>query len=815
MPGQVNGSLQQWQRVSIDFDGPKLAEAAETFTDYRLDVTFRHASGETLVVPGFFAADGTAADSNASSGSVWRVHFNPPTAGTWTYEASFRTGHNVAANLDRGTGQAISFDGTGTITIAAAAESSSASDFRTDGMIVQDGHYLVHKGTGALFLKAGSDSPENFLGYAGFDGTSRTSGAPLHDFSPHLVDWEVGDPSWNGGKGKEITGAINYLAAKGVNAQYMLAMNVGGDGRDVWPWTSPLAEDRLSFDVSKLDQWETVFEHMDDKGMLIHLVTQETENDQLLGGLTVERMVYYRELIARFGHHNGLIWNIGEENSNSIAERKAFADYIKALDPYDHVITIHNWPGQEESVFGPLTGTAAYDGVSLQKTTGVRDEVAQWREASALAGNPWVVSWDEVGPAGTGIKADAAQDAQANHDRLRADMWGALTAGAGGIEWYAGGEDQSLEDFRSRDDVWTWTAAAKEFFEAYLPVRTMRQADALTSDTRGADYVIAEAGKTYAVYLPEGGSATLDLRGHAGTYDVFWYDPRAGGALQSGSVAAVAGGGLVNLGASPSQGDQDWTVLVRARSAPPAEGPPPPPLERVSGGEGKDALTGSAQADHLIGLGGSDSLDGLSGADILEGGPGNDVYFVDAAGDRVTERGGEGIDLVNSWISFALPEAVEDLQLRHSAAIDGHGNAANNKLTGNDAANRLFGGDGNDRLIGRGGSDELVGGTGSDIFDYNLLSDSRGGKVDRIADFTAGEDRIDLETLDADAGALGNQAFAFVGRGAFSGAAGELRWETASPGLIALSADVDGDRGSDLVILIRGPDGLTASDFLL
>ena len=57
-------------------------------------------------------------------------------------------------------------------------------------------------------------------------------------------------------------------------------MNVGGYGDDVFPWTSKF--ERYRFDVSKLAQWEIVFEHMERLGLNLHVVTQEQENDQLL-----------------------------------------------------------------------------------------------------------------------------------------------------------------------------------------------------------------------------------------------------------------------------------------------------------------------------------------------------------------------------------------------------------------------------------------------------------------------------------------------------------------------------------------------------
>ena len=63
------------------------------FTDYRLNVTFPHAAtGKPYVVPGYYAADGNAANTSAAAGNKWRVHFAPSEEGQWTYVASFRTG---------------------------------------------------------------------------------------------------------------------------------------------------------------------------------------------------------------------------------------------------------------------------------------------------------------------------------------------------------------------------------------------------------------------------------------------------------------------------------------------------------------------------------------------------------------------------------------------------------------------------------------------------------------------------------------------------------------------------------------------------
>ncbi|HYP15608.1 MAG TPA: DUF5060 domain-containing protein, partial [Opitutus sp.] len=362
------------------------------FRDYRLNVTFKHAaSGRSLIVPGYFAADGDAADTSATSGNKWRVHFAPDATGTWNYTVSFRTGTDVAVSTSSTAGTPTSFNGeTGSFTVDAT--NKTGADFRAKGRLREVGqHYLQHMGTKEYFVKAGAGSPENFLAYADFDNT--TAGRKLlHRYSPHSGDFRSGNPTWKGGKGKNIIGALNYLAGKKMNSLYFLTMNVGGDGDDVFPWTSK--SERHRFDVSKLAQWEIVFEHMDRLGIHLHVVTQEQENDQLLdgGSLGVQRKLYYRELVARFGHHLGVTWNLGEENTNSGSQRSAFADYINAIDPYLHMIAVHTFPADRDKVYSATLGHDVIGGASLQIQTPsiVHEETAKWVKKSASAGRKWV-----------------------------------------------------------------------------------------------------------------------------------------------------------------------------------------------------------------------------------------------------------------------------------------------------------------------------------------------------------------------------------------------------------------------------------------
>lgn len=574
----IDGVMQKWHPVTITFTGPSTSESADPnpFLDYRHDVTFTTGK-KKIIVPGYFATDGNAAETGAESGDKWRVHFMPDETGEWTFEASFKTGKEIAVldPPDAKAGKPIAFHGAkGKFTVQASDK--TGRDHRAKGLLRYTGErYLRFAETNEPYIKGGADSPENFLAYADFDGTyfggegrKKQNGeadhnAKLHRYQSHVKDWNADDPTWKNGKGKGIIGALNYLSGKGMNSVYFLTMNVIGDGKDVWPWTG--YDERYRFDCSKLDQWEIVFQHTDKVGLLLHVITQETENDQLLDGgdLGIQRKLYYRELIARFAHHPALVWNLGEENTNSDLQRMAFSQYIQQTDPYDHPVVVHTYPNQYDRVYTPLLGFPHLQGPSLQmgdqKKT--HSETIEWIDRSGEAGHRWFVCLDEIGPADTGVKPDT--DDPGHDDVRRYSLWGNLMAGGAGCEWYFGYQfahnDLNCEDWRSREIVWDQTRYALEFFHAHLPFTEMVHHDELTADEDA--YCLAKPGEVYAVYDPAGGDIELELAD--GTYSIQWYDPRNGGSLRKGSVPTIEGPGVKSLGNPPSDAGKDWVVLVK------------------------------------------------------------------------------------------------------------------------------------------------------------------------------------------------------------------------------------------------------------
>ena len=566
----LEGETMRWHPIAITFAGPCTAEDAEPnpFLDYRLTVTFTHTeSALQVAVPGFYAADGNAAETSATAGNRWRVRFTPWRTGTWTYDVSFRAGPDVAVRDAPEAGDVAAFDGvTGTFTVAPSDK--TGRDHRGRGLLRYVGERYLRFDDGTYFLKGGADSPENLLAYTDFDGTRNNGGTDyVRAYEPHVPDWTAGDPTWQDGKGKGLIGALNYLAAEGMNAFSFLTMNVNGDGDDVWPWTAPTTP--LRYDVSKLEQWEIVLAHSDRLGLFKHFKTQETENDQLLdgGALGPERKLYYRELVARFAHHHALNWNLGEENTNTPAQRKAFAEYVEALDPYNHPTVIHSYPDQKDAVYAPLTTVPPVDGASLQLSSmddrEAHRDVQRWLEASAAVGAPWNVSVDEPGTASAGLRPDGDD----NYAAARAVLWATFLTGADGLEWYFGYDyrdnDLNADDWRSRDAFWDQHRHALTFMRD-LPFQSMRADGAQLTGAPG--YVFSDAPSVFAVYLrADAAEARLTLP--PGAFDVRWFDPRTGGPLRTGPVERVQGGDAVSLGAPPSAPQQDWVVKVTRTGA--------------------------------------------------------------------------------------------------------------------------------------------------------------------------------------------------------------------------------------------------------
>jgi Ca2+-binding RTX toxin-like protein len=308
------------------------------------------------------------------------------------------------------------------------------------------------------------------------------------------------------------------------------------------------------------------------------------------------------------------------------------------------------------------------------------------------------------------------------------------------------------------------------------------------------------------------------------------------GTVSDGGIAAIQAWAASHT--VPGGLDNWQNVMILAGLAEPISGstPPPtvapPPADPVlNGTDGDDVLVADVTKKvEIHGNGGNDKIVGNGFGAKMLGGVGNDRYDVKGIGDMVQEDAGNGLDWVDSWIDYVLPDSVENLSLK-VGGLKGHGNGLNNQITGSDGIDQLFGlggddllsgglgndvldgGDGNDMLNGGAGIDKLWGGAGIDYFAFGADS-VRQAAPDEVMDFARGVDKLDLSGIDANTAIAGDQAFRLIGTKSFSRKAGELQVKAYGDGVL-VAGDINGDGVADFSVWVHGVSKLGSGDFVL
>ncbi|MDO9107227.1 MAG: SdrD B-like domain-containing protein [Methylovulum sp.] len=219
-----------------------------------------------------------------------------------------------------------------------------------------------------------------------------------------------------------------------------------------------------------------------------------------------------------------------------------------------------------------------------------------------------------------------------------------------------------------------------------------------------------------------------------------------------------------------------------------------------------NVLTGNAADNSLQGLSGNDTLAGGYGLDSLLGGSGDDVYVLYSAAAVIIEFAGEGVDRVQSTVSYILPEQVENLQLLGDFAqsswlgyAEGTGNSLDNGIAGNDGDNLLSGLDGHDRIDGRAGNDQLFGGADDDSVDGGSGDDHLYGDDGDDSLFGGVDGWLIGDSSPASGYGGGYGGYLFLGNNdALDGGAGNDR--------------LDGGSGNDVLFGGDGEDSLYGGD---
>ena len=167
----------------------------------------------------------------------------------------------------------------------------------------------------------------------------------------------------------------------------------------------------------------------------------------------------------------------------------------------------------------------------------------------------------------------------------------------------------------------------------------------------------------------QGGVGNDTLRGELGV-DVI-YGEAGNDSLYAGSRPTGSGGGGEGGGGG---GGEFFAFFALVQ-----------PVDELFGGDGDDYLNSGNEHFET-----SDSL--------LVGGSGNDTFVIDSEGDTVVEEIDGGIDIVETFVSYTLPDHVENLTFAGLSGLVGTGNALDNVMRGL----------GQGTVDGRAGNDTLI-----------------------------------------------------------------------------------------------------------
>ena len=495
-PSRDLGRFGKWARVEIPLTGPpSRGRGKPNPFGIFVDVAFTAPSGRTHTVPGFYDGDG----KGGLDGRAWKVRFAADETGKWAFRSTSRQGQ-----LD-------GWRGSFTVTDIPA----DAQGFWKWGRLEAVGtpenqvRYLKFR-DGPYWLKAGCDDPENFLGsFRHYDTPAKRRAA------------------------------VDYLARKGVNSMYIMTHNLDGDDKDVWPWLGTTAREAkrnagadARFDVARLEQWRQLFEHMQTQGVVSYLVL---EDDSAWKGYDHGR--YYRELVARFGYLPALLFNFNEEYNENyrLPAALAFMEHLARIDPFDHPRGIHNVNRPNDAYID----APQIDFTSIQ--TGGRDPLRHNAMAIEWIGRcrsrkrrVLMVGFDEGRP-----------------EEDRRAWWSAYMAG--GV-WEAHLRTPYDRPIGAWDDVWTQLGGTRAFMET-LPFWEMEPSNALVKS--GTAFCLARPGVAYALYLPRGGTISLELAPGA-SYEQAWWKPTNGKDGRFQTRGHTAGG---RQRFSPP-GPGDWALRI-------------------------------------------------------------------------------------------------------------------------------------------------------------------------------------------------------------------------------------------------------------
>jgi len=358
---------------------------------------------------------------------------------------------------------------------------------------------------------------------------------------------------------------------------------------DFWPWGgTPERPDLDRFNPRFFDGLDGLFEDMQLLGMNAELIVLNyylPPFTDVRAWTPARERQWLRYVTARYAAFPNLfLWTIANEYETHPDGRyrldvpddpdwaKATARFIKQHDPYRHPVTVH------PVVSAGTRGSSPRDPFDppwrIGELFGKDDAIDVLSQQTGQFGAG--VVWDEQLRCWTGdapdlvaslrtdrryarpvlntengyeyLRGHPTEKKQVHHtDKVRHSAWRIVCAGG----YFAAGFHGTI----GHSDAWNRIDAPNHYtfvvkdegaagqlgllydFFAALPFWRMQPFDGVKGDRAVA---LAELGRVYAIYLPQGGAVTVDLSKAEGSLAVRWLNPRSGETTQGSDVPGRA-----------------------------------------------------------------------------------------------------------------------------------------------------------------------------------------------------------------------------------------------------------------------------------
>src|SRR2546428_2547209 len=463
--------------------------------------------------------------SDSDDGSVLRIRFMPPSPGDYRYAVEYRSGLFGSPS-------------TGTF---------RATDGRRRGPIRVDPHHRFH------FIWEGTGEHYFFNGTTAYWLRGWEDDRVIQDSIDRLHKLKIN--------------RIRVTIAGRTDQSYGEAVRVGRAWTTFltpWPATNPEDLVRPGFDYGRF--WVPYWQKFDralrfarDRDMIISLVLDMNDNRTHPGAGSSDEYRFIRYAIARFGAFSNITWDLGDDLDAYRDDywTRTTGILIKQWDAYRHLATSH----PIDNVHQDRTADW-FDFTSFQEWS--RDQHAfmlSQRKEQARLGRIIPQTNEEYGyadhrpPWSKRLRFESADD-------LRRTAWDIVMAGGyqttgesarrgtnvppdTGGGWLNGRGDTTMTMLQGY-------AHMVDFFTSFEWWKTEPH-DELVSN--GA-YCLATPGKVYAVYLPRGGTVTIQLQ--SGPYEAAWFNPRTGEKLAlPGRVEGPA------WTSPPASDGNDWALFLQ------------------------------------------------------------------------------------------------------------------------------------------------------------------------------------------------------------------------------------------------------------